>query len=407
MDTRQRNDIWVRWDWLWTVIFYASVIIPALLLLMESNGRPDEIWQPLVLTAVLLVWHMLGMKAAHYFAPDWGEKPVYRLIIILGDILLWVMLVSYSPVYYLSLAGLYSQTFRHLQLRYAIIAAIILTIGLIYSQIADSEQPLSLTSPILWLYIFIGIAGIAFSIWISAIIVQSTQRRELITQLEQTQAELAASERREGMLAERQRLAREIHDTLAQGFTSIVMHLEAAEQALPQDEATVQKHLNQARKTARISLEQARRVVADLRPDLLEQQSLPEALARAAARWSEESGVACTLTTTGTAVSLHPDIEITLLRATQEALNNIRKHAQAHAVTITLSYMGDILILDVQDDGIGINNATPTAPSGGFGLKGMRERVQQCGGELLIESEPDEGTTLVVSIPIGEERSME
>ena len=216
----------------------------------------------------------------------------------------------------------------------------------------------------------------------------------------QFQTELAAEE-------ERQRLAREIHDTLAQGFTSIVMHLEAAEQALPQDEATVQKHLNQARKTARISLEQARRVVADLRPDLLEQQSLPEALARAAARWSEESGVACTLTTTGTAVSLHPDIEITLLRATQEALNNIRKHAQAHAVTITLSYMGDILILDVQDDGIGINNATPTAPSGGFGLKGMRERVQQCGGELLIESEPDEGTTLVVSIPIGEERSME
>ncbi len=139
-----------------------------------------------------------------------------------------------------------------------------------------------------------------------------------------------------------------------------------------------------------------------MRPDLLEQQSLPDALARTAARWSEESGVATEMTTTGTAVSLHPDIEITLLRATQEALNNIRKHAQANNVAITLSYMGDVLILDVQDDGNGINETAPSVLSGGFGLQGMRERVQQCGGELLIESEPDEGTTLVVSIPLGQ-----
>ncbi len=177
-----------------------------------------------------------------------------------------------------------------------------------------------------------GTAGIIFGIWISAIIGQSTRRRELIEQLEAAQAELAAAERREGVLEERQRLAREIHDTLAQGFTSIVMHLEAAEQALPDDLDTLQKHLDRARTTARTSLDQARRVVQDLRPDLLEQQSLPDAIERTAVRWTEETGIPLTTTITGLPVPLHPNIEVTLLRAAQEALNNIRKHAQATAV---------------------------------------------------------------------------
>jgi signal transduction histidine kinase len=206
------------------------------------------------------------------------------------------------------------------------------------------------------------------------------------------------------VLQERQRLAREIHDTLAQGFTSIVMHLEAAEQGIPTALQTTQHHLTQARQTARESLGQARRVVDDLRPELLESRPLDEALGRVAHNWSMQSGIPAALQVTGAAQKLHPQVEVTLLRATQEALNNIRKHARAERVAVTLSYLDDMVILDVQDDGRGFvaaAGAEETAVSSGFGLVAMRERVEQLGGELVIESEPDEGATLMVSIPIG------
>ncbi len=231
---------------------------------------------------------------------------------------------------------------------------------------------------------------------LSVLIHQAALALEKIHLLEQA--------RQAAVLEERQRLAREIHDTLAQGFTSIVMHLEAAEGALSDDLATVQHHLEQARSTARESLEEARRLVWALRPQHLEQASLPEALARVVTRWSHESGIAAEVTTTGTPTPLHPEVEITLLRAAQEALANVRKHARARQVAVTLSYMDDLVVLDVQDDGAGFDPARlweqcADQPAGGFGLQAMRERVAQLGGRLLIESAPGEGTTLVVEVP--------
>jgi signal transduction histidine kinase len=178
------------------------------------------------------------------------------------------------------------------------------------------------------------------------------------------------------------------------------MHLEAAEQALPDDPATLRRHLDRARETARDSLHQAREVVHDLRPDLLAEQSLPQAIERVGARWSEEHEVPVTTTTTGNVVALPPAVDVTMLRVTQEALANVRKHAQATAVSMTLSYMGDVVVLDVQDDGAGLDGACPSPFSGGFGLKAMRERVEQLGGKMLVESEAGEGTTLVIEIPL-------
>jgi signal transduction histidine kinase len=207
------------------------------------------------------------------------------------------------------------------------------------------------------------------------------------------------------VVEERQRLAREIHDTLAQGFTSIVMHLEAAEGVLPDEPATVRQHLDRARRTARGSLDQARRLVWALRPEYLERASLPEALTRVVAQWERESGIAAVMTTTGSAVPLPLQVEVALLRATQEALTNVRRHAQANQVTVTLSYMDDLIALDVQDDGVGFDFAQIHAPPvtetvGGFGLTAMRERVEGLGGALLVESAPNEGATLVIEIPL-------
>jgi len=240
---------------------------------------------------------------------------------------------------------------------------------------------------------------------LSVLVNQAALALEKIRLLEQA--------RHVAVLEERQRLAREIHDTLAQGFTGIVMHLEAAEGALPGDLAAVQHHLEQARNMARTSLEEARRLVWALRPKPLEQAPLPEALTRVVERWSRESGIPAEVTVTGTPAPLRPEAEVTVLRAAQEALANVHKHARASQVAVTLSYMDDLVVLDVQDDGVGFDPAVEpgegSEPSeglgGGFGLRAMRERVARLGGRLLIESAPGEGTTVVVEVPVQPEET--
>lgn len=217
---------------------------------------------------------------------------------------------------------------------------------------------------------------------------------------------LVEQARRAGLIGERQRLAHEIHDTLAQGFASIVMNLEAADAILPTEHSPqAHWHLDQARLTARESLAEARRLVWALRPKLLEEAPLPEALARLAERWAEASNVAAHTAVTGAPRPLPPEVEATLFRVAQEALTNVRKHAQAHRTALTLSYMNDRVALDARDDGTGFDPGgagvvVDTARESGFGLGTMRERVEQLGGTLSIESAPGEGTTLVVELPL-------
>ena len=217
---------------------------------------------------------------------------------------------------------------------------------------------------------------------------------------------LVEQARRAGLIGERQRLAHEIHDTLAQGFASIVMNLEAADAILPAEHSTqAQWHLGQARLTARESLAEARRLVWALRPKLLEEAPLPEALSRLTERWSEASNVTGHTTVTGTPRPLPPEVEATLFRVAQEALTNVGKHARANRMALTLSYMHDRVALDTRDDGMGFDpgnagDATGSTREGGFGLRTMRERVERLGGTLSLESAPGEGTTLTVELPL-------
>ncbi|MBV9452537.1 MAG: sensor histidine kinase [Rubrobacter sp.] len=238
---------------------------------------------------------------------------------------------------------------------------------------------------------------------------RSTMRRYLTVSAQAALAlenlRLVEQERQAGVLRERQRLAHEIHDTLAQGFTSIVMSVQIAEGTLAPDlTAPVRQLLDQVRLTARESLAEARRLMWALRPEALEHSSLPEALSSLAERWSGDCEVAASSTIIGTARSLSPDIEFALLRVAQEALANCRKYAQASQVVMTLSYMSNLVTLEVKDDGVGFDPAQPPTKrselSGGFGLKGMRERVEQLSGTLLVESVPGEGTTLMVELPV-------
>ncbi|MEZ0108040.1 signal transduction histidine kinase [Catenulispora sp. EB89] len=218
---------------------------------------------------------------------------------------------------------------------------------------------------------------------------ESRRRQQLLEELVRAQAELAATQREAGRLAERQRLAREIHDTLAQGLSSIVLLARGAEHGLSAESAA---RVREIRETASSNLAEARRFVAGLTPPALDDSTLGEAVHRVVAGYPR---VAFRLD--GEPYALPMETEVALLRAAQEALANVERHAGAAHAAVTLAYHDDQVTLDVFDDGIGFDAAA--APDGRFGLHGMRERISQLGGALTIESAPGEGTAVVVALP--------
>ncbi|NUQ91102.1 MAG: sensor histidine kinase [Glycomyces artemisiae] len=210
--------------------------------------------------------------------------------------------------------------------------------------------------------------------------------------------QLMTQAREAGVLDERQRMAREIHDTVAQGLAGIIAQLRAVDAAA--DEAQRRRHLDSAVELARESLAEARRTVQAIGPATLEEAQLPEALAEVAAKWSAAQGVPVEVVTTGDARPMHPEVEVTLLRVAQEALTNAAKHAGAGRVGITLSYMEDELALDVRDDGSGFApGRTAAGTKGGYGLPAMRQRVGRIAGSLSVESEPGRGTVVSAIVP--------
>ena len=245
----------------------------------------------------------------------------------------------------------------------------------------------------------IAVIGLAFSVafggWVTRIIVQSRERADLIKQLRDAQAELAEMSRRAGTLAERQRLAGDIHDTIAQGLTSIVMLLQAAEAEIAADSGEARRHIGLAATTARENLAEARAMVAALMPTHLNAGTLGEALGRLTDRIGAELGIEASFEVSGTARPVPSTVEVVLLRACQEALANVRKHSGARHVRVCLSY-ADGVRLEVTDDGIGFQ---PDRVAGGFGLRGMRDRIVQTGGSLQVRSRLAAGTSLSVQVP--------
>ena len=227
---------------------------------------------------------------------------------------------------------------------------------------------------------------------------QANQRlEEMMAENTGLQAQLLTQAREAGAGDERQRMAREIHDTLAQGLTGIITQLEAAQQT--GHDAERDRRIGNATRLARDSLAEARRSVQALRPQALEDARFPDALAQEVARWSATSGVPAEVKTTGDAMTMHPEVEVTLLRVAQEALANVAKHAAAAHAWVTLSYMGDVVTLDVRDDGAGFAGPGRSESGGGFGLIAMRQRVNRLAGQLEIESEPGAGTAVSASLP--------
>ncbi|MDV5149232.1 sensor histidine kinase [Streptomyces sp. SBC-4] len=254
-----------------------------------------------------------------------------------------------------------------------------------------------------------GAVAVATVLGYQALYRESERRRRLIEELIETRAELAAAERHAGTLAERERLAREIHDTLAQGLSSIQLLLRAAERALPPDSPAA-GHIDRARQAAQDNLAEARRFVRALSPPDLEHGSLAAALERlcepgtgSGAYGSHEPGAGprVRFSVSGTPAELPTPYEVALLRIAQSALANTVRHASASRAEITLSFMGASVTLDVVDDGKGFDPGSVRQSSeGGFGLPAMRSRAESLGGTFTVESAPGQGTAVAVSLPL-------
>jgi signal transduction histidine kinase len=312
---------------------------------------------------------------------------------------LWLVLLQFHSLSWFLLFGLTSQLYMLTPRLWKLPGLVILTALTLWQVITR----IGINNGIVLLILSSAAVGLFIALEIEIIHRRNWEKGQLLSELEATRQELVIASQQAGAVQERQRLAYEIHDTLAQGFMSIIMHAEAAESTLPASAGNVQRYLDQIRRTARENLSEARRLMWALQPEALERASLPDVLSHLCRKWSEEQSVAVDMIITGSRQMLRPEIEVTLLRATQEGLANVSKHARASQVTVTLSYIDDMVVLDVQDDGVGFDpEQMPLVyehTSSGFGLKALRERAEHLGGTLSVESIAGEGTTLAMVLP--------
>ncbi len=443
------------------VLPYGMLAFCVILSLALPNPGPKAEGIALILSILSAAW-MLFMYTLH---PAWRYRPRVMALFITVLIVLGAGLVLDQTLF-----GLYTFTILFYVIRYLIWPWRLLGaagIGLLQatSQAYGVNKDTAGGLLIYLIIIAVNVAVLMAFVWIRwtnqrALDEVSEANRKLEATLAENaglQQQLLTQAREAGVLDERQRMAREIHDTLAQGLTGIITQLQAAEQAAD-DPPGWRRHFEAATRLARESLSEARRSVEALRPESLETGRLGEALAEVVGRWSALHGIPAQVTTTGTARAMSPEAEFALLRTAQEALANVAKHAHASRVGVTLSYMEDQVALDVRDDGQGfdlaklctegtkaakaaqaadaaaaamtngqapvthanghgsglvglsvsdgLRHATALKPEGdgGFGLVSMRQRIESLAGTLQVESEPGFGTGISACLPAASEQ---
>ncbi|MEE8047159.1 MAG: histidine kinase [Dehalococcoidia bacterium] len=222
-----------------------------------------------------------------------------------------------------------------------------------------------------------------------------------VTARHRTEEELFNQSRELAVVDERNRMSREIHDTIAQGLTGIVLQLEAAGEFTASGDPELQKHVDSARSLARESLTEARRSVWNLSPGALHSRSLSDALRDEIEKFDSRGAEHAEFAATGDAIELSSDTEASLFRICQEALINVRKYASATKISVSLRYEVDLVVLTIEDNGRGFDpSSTSSGQEGGFGLNNMRRRAQIEGGELEVDSDIGNGTKITVEIPV-------
>ncbi|MEU4419773.1 histidine kinase [Actinoplanes sp. NPDC024001] len=396
------REVWRTWLPFGTLAVSLGLVIAA----QDTPVPRQSFWVIGLVVALTAAW-VLWWVTLH---PHWDQRPRLMLVFFVGLLACNALLIWSSPLF-----GFFTWTgyifagyaFRG---RWRVVAAAPVAALAALAQVGGIPT----VEPAGGGRVFYGIA-VVINLFIAGVMLlaenraeqNSLRRDEMLEKLEAAlrenaglHAQLLVQAREAGVLDERQRMAGEIHDVLAQGFTGIVTQLEAADAATgrPDDR---RRHLDTAKRLAREGLAEARRSVQALRPQHLDGAALPDALGEVVESWTEMTGVRAELVTTGTPRRLLPEIETTLLRTAQEGLANVARHADAGRVGLTLSYMEDVVTLDVRDDGAGFDPEHPreVSDSGGFGLHAMRERLSRIAGTLEVESEPGMGTAISACVP--------
>jgi signal transduction histidine kinase len=410
MSTRapdSRLDAWERRERpLVALVPWLGLVLSVVCVAAIDSGSARALLVDLALAVLAAAW-MLWFFTLH---PAWKDRPPLLTLSVAGLLVLMAVMVLRNPIF-----GIYSWTgyvfVYTLPLgRWRLLGAVTVAVTTATSQ--DGGLPHSAKGALFYavLLLFNTAVAVGFTWFASVSYEQNDRRKQAVAELSEANRKLEATlaenaglheqlltqAREAGIMDERQRMAREIHDTLAQGLTGIITQLQAAGNG-----ADAGRRVEAAIRLARDSLSEARRSVHELRPEPLETARLGEALGEVAGRWSALNGVPARVTTTGVPRPMPADVEVTLLRTTQEALANVAKHANATRVGLTLSYMEDEVALDVRDDGIGFDPAGLPVPAdgGGFGLTAMRQRVERLSGTLDIESEPGTGTAISARVP--------
>lgn len=401
-----------RWErWITVVPFGALVVATAAAM---AAGPSLGTTTP---TARLIAQLTLAVVAAVYLwwftvaRPELSEKRPWSVGFYVGRTALALALTLLNPLFcifawvgYIDAHVIFRGRARWLALGFS---AAIMATG------QSGRLPLALDGQAaLWVVLLVVNLGLAtvFASYGNSMAESNSERAATISELERLNAELeeALAEnaqlhetvivqaRSSGVQQERQRLAREIHDTIAQSLAGVLAQLQAAHEET--DPAAVRARMGRARELTREALAEARRSVMNMVPEPLSASSLPEAVSALVSSWGATNGVRAQPVLVGEPRPLHPEVEATVLRITQEALTNVIKHASASRVRVTLTYDDDEVVLDVRDDGVGFDPEGPTRPTS-FGLRGMRQRTDRLAGTLEVEAAPGAGTAISVRLP--------
>ncbi|MFD7819097.1 sensor histidine kinase [Streptomyces sp. NPDC059785] len=381
---------WDRSFRLWDS-YFAVVWVATLVFVLGADCPDGQPW-PVVAAALLVPlvpWYVLVGRPVMRGDPA-GERRAVRYLA--GALLLFLPAAVLVGESRLITFALVAQCFMALRMRLALAAVTVINVApvagwaLLWWPGGRDVFSNALSSLVTLVF------SVAVGSWVIRIIEQSQERAELIAELDASRHELSRLSAAHGALAERERLAREIHDTLTQGFTSLLMLTQAVETEMDDDPPQARRHLALMARTARQNLAEARALVAGGAPADLDGASLPDALRRLAARHDAAVEV------TGPVRALPAGPEVVILRACQEALANCRKHAgSSPAVTIALGYGDETLTVSVRDDGRGFD---PAAPTDGYGLAGLRARAAEAGGTVRVTSAPGRGTAVTVRLPV-------
>jgi signal transduction histidine kinase len=386
-----REDAWLRWFWLWELYFAVAFAALVAVLIGEDDATTADNVGAVSAVIAMAIWYLtFGRRVIRR---EWCSRWPGRVYMI-GTIVLLVVGVMFESSMSFALFVVCPMAFMALELREAILVIIPANLIPVLTSLLEDGVWTMLYGFLPGTLLTVGFA-VLLGTWITRIISQSAERAELIEELEASREEVSRLSREAGVAAERTRLAAEIHDTLAQGFTSLVTLVQAAESELDGDKEKARRHLRLAARTARENLGEARALVAGLMPSALGTGSLDAAIRRQLERLAEETPIKATYQVEGESTGLPTVLEVVLLRAVQESLTNVRKHSGASTVSICLRVNGSAATLRVADDGTGFDTSRP---SDGFGLLGMRSRATQVGGSVSIHS-GESGTTVELEVP--------